>query len=98
MEFNPNGESRHLLQLRELQSQGVLSRKTIISINLFETSDGLHVLMMGAINRSNESSVVQWKRFKETRLVKVRLLLRRKVGTVKPTHSLGSQVRRLESA
>jgi ATP-dependent DNA ligase len=53
--------------------------------------DGLHVVMMDAANRSNKSSVVQWKRFKETRLVKVRLLLPRKVGTVKPTHSLSSQ-------
>ena len=34
---------------------------------------------------------VQWERFKEARLVKVRLLLPGKVGTVEATHALSSQ-------
>ena len=35
--------------------------------------------------------VVQWERFKKLRLVKVRLLLPGKVGTVEATHALSSQ-------
>ena len=57
-----------------------------------DRADGLHVMeMIDAANKSNELGVVQWKRFKETRLVKVRPLLPGKVGTVKATGSLSSQ-------
>jgi hypothetical protein len=47
--------------------------------------------IIDAANRSNKLSAFQWKRFKETRLVEVRLLLLGKVGTVEAPHSLSSQ-------
>ena len=57
-----------------------------------DRADGLHMMeMIDAVNRSNELSVVQWKRFKETRLVKVRHLLPVKLSTVKATGSVSSQ-------
>lgn len=68
----------------------VASRSRVSGVS--DCAYGLHVMeMIDAANRSNKLSVVQWKRFKETRLVKVRLLLPGKVGTVKATRSLSSQ-------